>query len=204
MAKSFSSQKIQGSAVMSLQLIDKNMPISDIINSFPSFSTQISSYLSGFGLHCVGCHANTLETLDQGMKSHGFDDTEINFVVEELNRIVSPSSQPPSSSTPVSLTQNAADRILFLQNQQSGKLLKVGATSGGCAGYSYSMEWVLQPDDQDILIEDKGVRFCVDGASIDLLDGTQIDYTSSLMESKFSFQHNNATGSCGCGTSFSR
>ena len=50
--------------------------------------------------------------------------------------------------------------------------------------------------------EDKGVRLFVDGFSLQYLNGVTIDYVSSMQGSGFTFSNPNATGGCGCGSSF--
>jgi iron-sulfur cluster assembly protein len=43
----------------------------------------------------------------------------------------------------------------------------------------------------------------VDPFSAQYLGGTTIDYVSSMQGSGFTFKNPNATGGCGCGSSFS-
>ena len=47
-----------------------------------------------------------------------------------------------------------------------------------------------------------GVRVFVDGFSAQYLTGVTIDYVSSMQGSGFTFSNPNATGGCGCGSSF--
>ena len=44
----------------------------------------------------------------------------------------------------------------------------------------------------------------VDPASLDLLAGSELDYTDELMGSHFAVRNPNAKSACGCGTAFSR
>ena len=46
------------------------------------------------------------------------------------------------------------------------------------------------------------VRVFVDGFSLPYLNGVTIDYVSSMQGSGFTFHNPNATGGCGCGSSF--
>ncbi|MBI1808401.1 MAG: iron-sulfur cluster assembly accessory protein, partial [Gemmatimonadetes bacterium] len=48
----------------------------------------------------------------------------------------------------------------------------------------------------------EGFRLFVDPFSMQYLGGVTIDYTSSMQGSGFTFKNPNATGSCGCGSSF--
>src|SRR3989338_4811590 len=65
------------------EVISKAMPIADVVARYPSIVDTLQSY----GIHCVGCGASTFETIDQGFKGHGMSDTEVEAIVEELNRV---------------------------------------------------------------------------------------------------------------------
>src|SRR2546427_461858 len=67
----------------------------------------------------------------------------------------------------------------------------------------YSLNIEAKAADDDVVIETGGVRCFVDGFSAPYLNGVTIDYHSDFQESGFSFENPNATGGCGCGTSFS-
>jgi len=54
-----------------------------------------------------------------------------------------------------------------------------------------------------LVIERGGARVVVDPASLDLLAGSELDYTDELMGAHFAVRNPNATSACGCGTSFS-
>ena len=80
--------------------------------------------------------------------------------------------------------------------------LRIGVQPGGCSGFKYSLSIEDKPADDDIVIETAGVRCFVDGFSAQYLSGVTIDYVSSMQGSGFTFNNPNATGGCGCGTSF--
>lgn len=81
--------------------------------------------------------------------------------------------------------------------------LRVGVKGGGCSGLSYVLNLETNRTDDDHLIERDGVRFLLDEKSEEVLRGTELDYTSGLNGRGFEFHNPNATGSCGCGQSFS-
>ncbi len=80
--------------------------------------------------------------------------------------------------------------------------LRVRVVPGGCSGFQYSLNIEEAPRMGDNVIEKDGVKLFVDMFSGQYLNGIQIDYVSSMMGSGFAFNNPNATGSCGCGTSF--
>jgi len=80
--------------------------------------------------------------------------------------------------------------------------LRVGVLPGGCSGFRYSLSIEDKPADDDIVIESGGVRCFVDNFSAQYLNGVTLDYKSNFQESGFAFVNPNATGGCGCGSSF--
>src|SRR5918999_3604888 len=80
--------------------------------------------------------------------------------------------------------------------------LRVRVVPGGCSGFQYSLNIEEQSREGDFILDEKGVRMFVDMFSAQYLNGVEIDYVSGVMGSGFTFKNPNATGSCGCGTSF--
>jgi iron-sulfur cluster assembly accessory protein len=80
--------------------------------------------------------------------------------------------------------------------------LRIMVEAGGCAGFKYAMGLVAEPDPQDVVFEDRGVRLFVEPKSYGFIEGTTIDYISSLEGSGFNFNNPQAKSSCGCGKSF--
>ena len=81
--------------------------------------------------------------------------------------------------------------------------LRVRVVPGGCSGFQYSLNIEEEPKQGDFILDKFGVKLFVDMFSAQYLNGVQIDYTSNMMGSGFTFENPNATGGCGCGTSFS-
>ncbi|MCA1629213.1 MAG: iron-sulfur cluster assembly accessory protein [Acidobacteria bacterium] len=80
--------------------------------------------------------------------------------------------------------------------------LRVRVVPGGCSGFQYSLNIEEESKQGDHVMEAKGVRLFVDMFSAQYLNNVEIDYVTSVMGQGFSFKNPNATGSCGCGTSF--
>ena len=81
--------------------------------------------------------------------------------------------------------------------------LRVSVQPGGCSGFKYGLLIEEQASDDDYVLELEGVRVFVDPFSAQYLNGVAIDYVSSMQGSGFTFKNPNATGGCGCGSSFS-
>ncbi len=80
--------------------------------------------------------------------------------------------------------------------------LRVGVLPGGCSGFKYSLNIEEASQDDDIVLDSAGIRLFVDGFSLQYLNGVTIDYVTSMQGSGFTFTNPNATGGCGCGSSF--
>ena len=80
---------------------------------------------------------------------------------------------------------------------------RVRVVPGGCSGFQYSLNIEEESRQGDFILEQHDIRLFVDMFSAQYLNGVTVDYTSNMMGSGFTFENPNATGGCGCGTSFS-
>jgi iron-sulfur cluster assembly accessory protein len=80
--------------------------------------------------------------------------------------------------------------------------LRVSVQPGGCSGFKYGLLIEEQPAEDDLIVEQEGIKVFVDPFSAQYLNGVTIDYVSSMQGSGFTFKNPNATGGCGCGSSF--
>ena len=106
----------------------------------------------------------------------------------------------------ISVTDNASKQIQKLLATQYVEAagLRVGVKAGGCSGFEYVFAWEPGPRDHDLVFDGpEGVRIWIDPRSHRLLDGTTLDYDTSLLSRGFVFQNPQAKSTCGCGTSFS-
>lgn len=114
-------------------------------------------------------------------------------------------TQKPNTIT-LNLTPRAAEEVRrFIAEEKvpvESAGLRVGVMPGGCSGFRYSLNLEDQPGADDLVIESEGVRLFVDEFSASYLNGVTIDYKSNFQESGFAFENPNATGGCGCGSSF--
>ena len=103
------------------------------------------------------------------------------------------------------LTDSAVEQVkkLLARDQRTGYGLRVGVTDGGCSGFSYKLDFEKQQKPDDMTLEFGGVPIYIDRASVPYLGGTVIDFVTGLHGGGFKFSNPNATGTCGCGTSFS-
>ena len=106
----------------------------------------------------------------------------------------------------VQITVNAAKQIRRMVGKRGrGETgLRLGVKAGGCSGFEYTFAWETAPSPSDFVFEGvEGARLFVDPKSLRLLDGTVLDYDTSLLSKGFIANNPHATGTCGCGISFS-
>ena len=101
-----------------------------------------------------------------------------------------------------SVTERAAARIAEIAGPTQ-QALRVNVLSGGCSGFQYQFELTGQAEPDDMVIELGGARVLIDPASLELLEGAELDFKDELMGQYFAVKNPQATSSCGCGTSFS-
>ncbi|HSR91429.1 MAG TPA: iron-sulfur cluster assembly accessory protein [Gemmatimonadales bacterium] len=104
------------------------------------------------------------------------------------------------------ITDRAAEEVRkFMDAEQvpvESAGLRVSVLPGGCSGFKYSLNIEERALEDDAVVEVSGVRVFVDGFSMQYLSGVTVDYTSSMQGSGFTFTNPNASGGCGCGSSF--
>ncbi len=106
---------------------------------------------------------------------------------------------------PVRLTDAAAARLNEIMTEAQGKYLglRVGVTNGGCAGMAYTMNYAEETNPSDEVMEDRGVKIFIEPKAILFLIGTELDFETTKLGSRFTFRNPNETAACGCGESVS-
>jgi iron-sulfur cluster assembly protein len=101
------------------------------------------------------------------------------------------------------LTDRAAARVKDIIQRSDTPIagLRVGVKKGGCAGMEYTMDYAAAPEPGDEIVEDKGVKVMVEPQALLFLLGTEMDYVTEKMASRFVFNNPNQVSACGCGES---
>ena len=105
----------------------------------------------------------------------------------------------------IQITETAARKIKSLMAKQgiTDGGLRVGVKGGGCSGLSYTFGWEREPRLGDEVFEGPdGAKIYVDKKSLLFLNGTVLEYDTSLVSRGFVFNNPNAKSTCGCGSSF--
>ena len=109
----------------------------------------------------------------------------------------------PDVTGQIQLTEAAATRVAAIAARQGkAPILRLSVDGGGCAGFTYKFE-LGEMDEGDAVAETNGVQLVVDPVSLDLVDGSAVDFVEELGGSAFRVTNPNAASGCGCGSSFS-
>ena len=102
------------------------------------------------------------------------------------------------------VTTKAASEVKRLLDEEDfdNAFLRVRIIPGGCSGFSYEMGFDDETDESDNVIEFEGIKVVIDELSYPYLDGSTLDFKDGLNGKGFAIENPNATGSCGCGESF--
>ena len=187
------------------QVITKDTIISEIVGEHP----QTVETLLNYSIHCVGCHVSEYETLDQGFKSHGMGEKQVEEAVKKLNEVIEKQPNPKeelkeikTEDFKINITDKAAEKIKRIIEKEKKQALRISVLPGGCSGFRYEMELADEKNSNDIVIDQKDIKVFIDGQSLNWLNGANVDYVDSLQGAGFKIDNPNATKSCGCGDSF--
>lgn len=195
--------------------ITQDTLIGDLVQQFP----EAIEPLLAEGVHCIGCGASYFETVEQGLMGHGRSSEEVDVVINKLNKAVEQAQEEAShdgqsaqqgnnsltiTTNFLTITGKAAEKVKGLISKEGDGVLgiRIAVIPGGCAGFEYEFSFEKQKQKDDIVIEEDGVKFFVDAASMGMLKGAKIDYIENLQASGFKITNPNAKASCGCGHSF--
>lgn len=105
----------------------------------------------------------------------------------------------------VKITDSAVEKIADLLAEENNPNLKIRSfvQGGGCSGFQYGFTFDEEQNDDDFVIEHKGVKLLIDAMSMTYMQGAEIDYKEEITGSQFVIKNPNAQTTCGCGSSFS-
>lgn len=100
-------------------------------------------------------------------------------------------------------SESALTEMKSFAEKEETNYFRISVMPGGCSGFKYNFELIDTPEEDDLIVEQhNGVKAVVDPFSVPYLNNVVVDYVSNMMESGFKFDNPNASGGCGCGTSF--
>ncbi|MGD8498687.1 MAG: iron-sulfur cluster assembly accessory protein [Chromatiales bacterium] len=105
----------------------------------------------------------------------------------------------------IRVTDRAGAHIKREMAKETGAVgFRVAVRKTGCSGWMYTVEFVHQPDADDLVFPaDPDLDIYVDPKSFELIRGTEIDFVHEGLTRQLKFNNPNVTSECGCGESFS-
>ncbi len=179
--------------------IHRQMTIEEILSLFPYKAQRLSQEITNAGLHCVGCHAATWETLEAGMYSHGMNDEAIDRLVSRLNALL----EEEIDASTITITKRAAEkyREILAEEGKQGWGLRFAERMAGCNGFEYSLDYSEKALPDDSVFESMGIEVHITKNMVSRLLGSEIDFVDGLKGSGFKISNPNVKSACGCGTS---
>ena len=106
---------------------------------------------------------------------------------------------------PITMTDFAIQKVsqIMKKRQTPDHYLRISLKSGGCSGFMYSYDFIETPEERDKVFDFGDVKICIDIKSYLFLNGMEIDYEESLLNSGIVFNTPQAQATCGCGESVS-
>jgi iron-sulfur cluster assembly protein len=175
---------------------NKDMTIGEVVGMYP----DAADILMGYGLHCVGCHANAFETVEQGVMGHGYSEEDLENLMEDINEAYEDEQEgaerkpipKEADDMEIEVTEKAQAQIekIVQDEKKEGMTLRIDAQSVG-PKLKYSMNF-MKPE--ETTKSDKGfsfgkIKIVIDKKLYKKLNGLEIDYIKE--EKRAGFKMNN-------------
>ena len=100
----------------------------------------------------------------------------------------------------INFSKKAVEKInQLLAKKPSGTFFRIAVKGGGCSGFKYDFSFDREIDKNDL----KHENVVIDKFSLDILRGSEIDFSEELIGNSFKISNPKTKSSCGCGISFS-
>lgn len=184
---------------MAPQKVSRDMTIESILSMFPHKAQRLSHEITSAGLHCVGCHAATWETLEAGMLGHGMTEEAIERLVDKLNKLLAEEADVNT----ISMTPRAVEKYkeILKEDGKEGWGISLEERMAGCSGFEYALDYSEKALEDDVVFLSNGIEIHVSKNNVARLMGSEIDYIEGLNGSGFKISNPNVKSACGCGSS---
>ena len=100
----------------------------------------------------------------------------------------------------INFSKKAVERInQLISKRPPGTFFRIAVKGGGCSGFKYDFTFDNKIDENDL----KHQNIVVDKSSLDMLKGSEVDFSEELIGDSFKISNPKTKSSCGCGVSFS-
>lgn len=124
---------------------------------------------------------------------------------EKVQSAPTPTPQAVPQDGPVTLTPKAVDMVKKTREEEAledSYGLRIAVRGGGCSGFEYALDFESEARENDLVYTQGDLKVFMDALSARYLKGTEIDYVFGMAGAGFKFNNPNASGTCGCGSSF--
>lgn len=104
------------------------------------------------------------------------------------------------------LTMELSDEAiqkLIEKTQEDNNIIRIGVTSGGCAGYEYIFDYESRINDDDTLFDYGKFSIVINRLSLPFFANATLDYVYEGINEQFKIINPDESASCGCGVSVS-
>ena len=100
----------------------------------------------------------------------------------------------------INFSKKAVERVnQLIAKKPSGTFFRIAVKGGGVSGFKYDFSFDSKLEETDL----KHENIVVDKSSLELLKGSQVDFSEELIGESFKISNPKTKSSCGCGISFS-
>jgi Iron-sulfur cluster assembly accessory protein len=100
----------------------------------------------------------------------------------------------------INFSEKAVERITqLLSKKPSGTYFRIAVKGGGCSGFKYDFTFDEKIEKDDLIHK----NIVIDKSSLEMLKGSEVDFSQELMGDSFKISNPKTKSSCGCGISFS-
>ena len=100
----------------------------------------------------------------------------------------------------INFSRKAVEKITqLISKKPPGTFFRIAVKGGGCSGFKYDFTFDNKIDDNDLRHE----NIVVDKSSLNMLKGSEIDFSEELIGTSFKISNPKTKSSCVCGISFS-
>lgn len=171
--------------------IERGMRVSDILALLPHAGPLIAQY----GLSCFGCSANTTESLEEGCRSHGMPEAEIDDLITDLNELL---KHRPVRPETLEITESAAQALKQVMEGENkvGWGLGVGLDEAG--GFCMELREKASADEKIFMNKAvPDVQLFASAFTLGTIGGATIDFRDGRF--KLDLPEDAAKKECGCG-----
>ena len=100
----------------------------------------------------------------------------------------------------LNFTKEAVEKInQLISKKTAGTYFRIAVKGGGCSGFKYDFSFDSKIDENDLKYE----NIVVDKSSLEMIKGSEVDFSKELIGDSFKISNPKTKSSCGCGISFS-